>query len=313
MSAAPGKDIRVAALRRFAVSITAFTVVGHLWLGMETPWAAPVVAIATTYALELALEAIDAWARGQRPRFRGGLGALVTFLLPAHISGLAISMLIYPGSRLWPFVFAGTVATTSKYLLRAPVNGKLRHFMNPSNLGIAATLVLFPWVGIAMPYHFTEPFSGVLDWVVPLFVLASGLLLNLQLTGKWPIIAGWVGGFVAQAVVRGALTDVSTLAALAPMTGVAFILFTNYMITDPGTTPARARNQFAFALGTAAVYGVLMAMHVVFGIFFGLVLTCAARGLLLWGIALRGARARPAPERIERRRIEVAPETIATR
>ena len=32
--------------------------------------------------------------------------------------------------------------------------------MNPSNFGIAIVLLLFPWVAIAPPYHFTENLSG---------------------------------------------------------------------------------------------------------------------------------------------------------
>ena len=43
------------------------------------------------------------------------------------------------------------------------------------------------------------------------------------------------------------------------MTGVAFVLFTNYMITDPGTTPTVGHaTQFMFGSGVAIVYGVLM-------------------------------------------------------
>ncbi|MGP4024119.1 RnfABCDGE type electron transport complex subunit D [Actinomadura sp. 3N407] len=281
------KDLRVMALRRFALSISVFTVVGHLWLGMETPWAAPVVAVLASYTTEIVLECVQAWSEARRPRFLGGWNAFVTFLLPAHISGLAIAMLIYPGARLWPFAFAAVVAGSAKYLFRAPVGGRSRHFMNPSNLGIAATLTLFPWVGIAMPYHFTEPFGGILDWIVPLALLASGLMLNLQLTGKWGIIVGWVGGFVAQAVIRALVTDTELGAALAPMTGVAFLLFTTYMITDPGTSPVRPRGQIAFSLVAAALYGVLMSAHIVFGIFYCLVLTCLMRGALLWGLDLR--------------------------
>jgi len=35
------------------------------------------------------------------------------------------------------------------------------------------------------------------------------------------------------------------------MTGVAFVLFTNYMITDPGTTPMAGRAQFMFGASVA--------------------------------------------------------------
>jgi enediyne biosynthesis protein E5 len=280
-------DPRLSALRRFAFSITAFTIVGHFVLGLETSWAQPAVALVTAYVLDLGLEALDAWGNRRRPRFLGGIGDLVTFLLPAHISALSIGLLIYPSDRLWPFAFASAVAVGAKFLFRAPVEGRPRHFMNPSNLGIALTLVLFPWVGIAPPYHFTEQFGTPLDWIVPIAVLVSGLLLNLQLTQKGPLIAAWIAGFVAQALVRGAFTGVATLAALSPITGAAFILFTNYMITDPGTTPVRPRGQAIFGLAVAAVYGLFMAEHVVFGIFFALVIVCFARGCAMWAVALR--------------------------
>ncbi|WP_211293932.1 enediyne biosynthesis protein UnbU [Lentzea kentuckyensis] len=281
-SALVPKDKRLAALRRFATTITIFTVVGHLWLGLETPWAAPVVSTLTSYAAALLLEMIDAWGHGRRAEYRGGVLRLVNFLLPSHIAGMAIALLIYPGGMLWPFAFAAVVAAGAKYLWRAPVNGRMRHVFNPSNLGISATLVIFPWVGIGMPYHFTATFGGPLDWIIPALLLMSGLMINTQLTGKWPLIAGWVGGFALQAILRAVFTDISVLGALAPMTGVAFILFTNYMITDPGTTPTGKRNQVAFGLASAAAYAFFMLIHVSYGIFFCLVVVCAGRGLYLW-------------------------------
>jgi hypothetical protein len=63
---------------------------------------------------------------------------------------------------------------------------------------------------------------------------------------------------------------------------VAFILFTNYMITDPGTTPTSTRNQIAFGVATAAAYAGFMLAHISYGIFFGLTLVCALRGGWLW-------------------------------
>jgi enediyne biosynthesis protein E5 len=77
-------------------------------------------------------------------------------------------------------------------------------------------------------------------------------------------------------------------AGLIPMTGVAFVLYTFYMVTDPATTPAGRRDQIAFGLSVAAVYGLLMATHVVFGLFFSLTIVCAVRGL--WTFARRWAR-----------------------
>lgn len=292
------KDPRVSALRRFAVSITVLTVVGHLWLGFEQSWAQVCVALATSYALTLALEGLEAWCQRRPAVWSAGRGALVTFMLPAHISAMAIGLLLYPSDRLWPFAFAAAVAVAGKYVFRAPVAGRMRHVMNPSNLGIALTLVLFPSVGVGLPYMFTEHVAGALDWIIPAILLASGLMLNLTLTGKGPLVAAWIAGFAGQAVVRGLVTDVDMVAALTPMTGAAFLLFTNYMITDPGTTPVRPRNQVAFALCAAAVYGVITAAHLVYGLFWCVVVTCALRGMALWAIEFaraREPRAEPAP------------------
>ena len=272
---------RVRALTRFAMSLTVFNILGHLFLGFEQAPITPIVAALVSYVAAVAFEALDAWASGRRPEFAKGGKAVFIFLLPAHITGLACGMLMWGNASLWPYIFAIVVANGSKYVFRLPVRGKPRHFLNPSNTGIALTLVLFPWVGIAPPYHFTSFTSGAIDWLLPLGILMFGTMLNAKLTGKMPLILGWLGAFVAQAVLRWLLFDHALIGALLPMTGLAFILFTNYMITDPATTPTRPRNQVIFGITTAAVYSLLVLSEISFGLFFALVITCILRGGVL--------------------------------
>ena len=274
-------DTRTKALRRFALSITIFNIVGHLLLGFEQAYLTPVVGVLTGYAMELLLETVSARATGRRARYLGGPTALVDFLLPAHIAGLACAMLLYGNESLWPTAFAVSVAVASKYVVRIRIDGVLRHVLNPSNLGISVTLILFTWVSIAPPYHFTANVYGFWDWAIPLGIGMAGTMLNGKLTRRMPLILGWVGGFVLQAVLRAVLFDASLPAALLPMAGVAFILFTNYMITDPGTTPTTPRRQVLFGLATALTYGALVLAHITFGFFFALVIVCAVRGLLI--------------------------------
>ena len=280
------KDIRLVALWRFAISITLFNVLGHAFFGFEQSFAQPLVALATAYSMELLLELIDARINRRTPRFVGGLRPLANFLLSAHITALAVAMLLYANERLLPIAFATAVAVGSKALFRAPVGNGTRHFLNPSNFGITLTLLLFPWVGIAPPYHFTENLSGAGDWILPGLLIASGTLLNVRLTRKWPLILGWLGGFAGQAVLRNLVFGTPLAAALLPMTGVAFLLFTFYMITDPGTTPFKPWAQAGFGMAVAAVYGLLVAVHVVFGLFFALTIVSALRGLCLYSHAL---------------------------
>jgi hypothetical protein len=282
-----GKDPRIAALRRFALSITVLTVVGLTLLGFEQAYATPVVAVLTAYTVELVLETVEAAAQRRPARYRGSLVNMVDFLLPAHITGLACSMLLYANSDLWPVMFAVTVGLSSKYVVRVKVNGRARHVLNPSNTGIVTALLLFNWVGIAPPYQFTEWVNGPLDWLIPLAILGAGTMLNAKLTRKIPLIAGWVCGFALQAVIRTSIEHTATLSALLVMSGTAFVLFTNYMITDPGTTPSRPWRQAAFGAGAAAAYGVLVYLHVVFGLFFALSIVCCLRGLGLAAISLR--------------------------
>jgi enediyne biosynthesis protein E5 len=278
---APLVDTRVRALRRFALSITVFNIVGHFVLGFEQSPITPLTAVAASYVSALLFERLDSWSQSRTPEYSGGPVGLFNFLLPPHITALACAMLLYGNASLWPYLFAVVVANGSKYLVRIRVRGRLRHVLNPSNTGIVVTLLLFPWVGIAPPYHFTNNVTGALDWIIPLGVLMLGTMLNAKLTGKVPLILGWVGGFVAQAVFRWLILDHSLWAALIPVTGLAFILFTNYMITDPATTPVKPLNQIVFGVTAALVYGLLVISGVVFGLFFALVITCMLRGLVL--------------------------------
>lgn len=270
---------RIGGLRRFALAITILNILGQTVFGFEQSWAQPFVALATTYTCELFCEWMEARAEDRQPRFLGGWRDLIDFLLPAHITGLAVAMLLYSGDRLMPTILAAAIAIASKNTLRLKLDGRVRHFLNPSNFGITIVLLLFPWVGIAPPYHFTENLAGPGYWILPAIICVTGTTLNLRFTGKLPLIAGWWGGFVTQAAVRTLVFGTPLIAALNPMMGVAFLLFSFYMVTDPATTPFDKKSQVLFGLSVAVVYGLLVCMHVVFGLFFALTAVSGLRGL----------------------------------
>ncbi|MFD1151806.1 enediyne biosynthesis protein [Saccharothrix hoggarensis] len=275
----------VIALRRFAISITIFNIIGYTVLGFEQPWTYPFIALATAYATEIGLELIGARSQGRAPRFRGrGLRGLVEFLFPAHITGLALNMLTYVNDQVLVMMFGVVVAVGAKWVLQAPVRGRLRHYMNPSNFGITIILLVFPWASIAPPYHFTENVDTWVGWVIVAIILASGTLLNAKLTQRMWLIGAWLVTFVLQAVVRGLLFDTAILGALSMMTGVAFVLYTNYMVTDPGTTPSKPASQVAFGAGVALAYGFFMVVHVAYGLFLATAAVCLIRGAFLWGV-----------------------------
>lgn len=272
---------RLGGLRRFAIAITVFNILGHTIFGFEQAWIQPLVSVLTAYACEIWFELVDCYVHARKPRFAGGWQNKVDFLLSAHITGVACAMLLYSNSRLMPIVFATATAICSKALLRVAVKNSQRHFLNPSNFGISLTLLLFPWVGIAPPYHFTENIHGWGGWILPAIIVVSGSLLNIKFTKRICVVLGWVGGFLIQSLLRNLLFGVPLSATLLPATGVAFVLFTFYMVTDPATSPSTSRGQLLFGILVSATYGVLVIAHVVFGFFFALTLVSLSRGITL--------------------------------
>jgi Na+-translocating ferredoxin:NAD+ oxidoreductase RnfD subunit len=278
----------LAGLRRFAIAITVLTILGHGFLGFEQSYAQPLVSLATAYSVQLLLEWASAWSERRRPRFAGGFGALVNFLLSAHITGLAIAMLLYFHDRLWLIAFASAAAISSKTVFRAQVGSATRHFFNPSNFGISVTLLLVPSVGLAMPWQFTAGLPGVGDWLFVGIVFVLGSYLNIRYTKRIAVVLGFVAGFAVQAVVRSLFFDAPFLATVMPATGIAAMIFTFYMVPDPATTPERSWAQVVFGASVALVYLLFMRLHIVFGLFFALTIVSAMRGVGLWAIAIAG-------------------------
>ena len=281
---------RLRALKQFATTSTIITILGHLYFGFEQAYVLPFLSLATTYTVQLVLEAVRAFHEGDAPRFSGG-GArrFIEFLLPAHIVGLSCAMFIYPGARLWPIVFVATLAIATKFLIQVKIDGRARHFLNPTNAGVVLALVLFPEVGVILPYQFSSHLGDKMNVAIPIILFTLGTLLNGRVTKRLPLVAGWLGAFVFQAVCRHFFFGASAFGVLAPATGTIAMLYTFYMVTDPGTTPAKPLQQVLFGAAIGLTYGVFVVMHVVFAIFWALFAVCTARGIYHFAVARIGA------------------------
>jgi hypothetical protein len=270
------------ALWYFTVLMILWNIAGHTLLGFEQAWAAPVIAVLTACLTQILLEYVDARSTGRAPRFRGGLANFASFLPPPMISGFACAMLLYPNERLTPYVFAAVVSIASKVLVRIRLADRRRtHVFNPSNIGVVATLLLFPEVGQAPPYHFTENITGLWHWILPGAILVTGVVVHGFATGRLPLCLAWLIGFFLQAIFRAWLAGDSWYVPLTPMSSAAFILFTLYMIPDPATTPLVAKRQVVFGASVAFAYAVFQMNHIVYGLFLALASVSAARGVLI--------------------------------
>jgi hypothetical protein len=274
--------LRLFALWYFTTLMIVWNITGHTVLGFEQSWATPVTAVLTAILVSMLLDWIDARSKNRELRFTGSPGAFLNFLPACLIPGFACGMLLYPNERLWPVIFAVVLSIGSKVIFRAPVgNGHSQHIFNPSNFGVGATLLLFPDVSFAPPYHFTENISGLWDWMVPLIVLTTGIIVHGLFTGRLPLVGAWIATFVLQAIVRAWIFDIPFFVPLMPMTSAAFIVFTLYMIPDPATTPLKPSRQALFGFAVAIIYAITQLLHLVFGLFFALLIVCAIRGLAL--------------------------------
>src|SRR5437868_5991982 len=183
---------RLFALWYFTTLMIVWNVLGHTKLGFEQSWATPVTAVLTAIIVSMFLDWVDARANGRDLRFAGSIGEFLNFLPACLIPAFACAMLLYANERLWPVIFAVALSIGSKLMLRAPVaKGRTQHIFNPPNFVVAATLLLFPSVSFAPPYHFTENITGLWDWAIPLIVLTTGIIIHALFTGRLPLVAAW--------------------------------------------------------------------------------------------------------------------------
>ena len=280
-------------LRMSATLATVFTILGHTVFGFEQPVAQVFVALAAGYSSALFFEWVDARVNGIVPGYAGGWRKMVDFLLSAHMTSITLSFLLYFNERLWIMALAVVLAIGSKYVLRVRQNGRLQHFMNPSNFAIAVVLIAYQWTGV-LPWSYTIELHGVFDWLIPLIIVGLGMRLNLLFTGRIPTVLSWLVTFVALGAGRAWFQHSAVVAELIVLTGIPMVLFTFYMITDPQTSPSRRTSQIAFGAGIALAYSVLLLLHVQYTMFYSVTVICVIRGAWLAAASLREPSARPA-------------------
>jgi len=275
-------------LRTSATFATIFTILGHTVFGFEQSVAQVFVALLAGHSSALLFEWVDSRANNRTPGYAGG-GWLKTvdFLLAPHMTSITMSFLLYVNQRLWVIALACVLAIGSKYVLRVKQNGRLQHFMNPSNFAIAIILVAYQWTGM-LPWGYTVDLSGSWDWIVPTVIMCLGIRLNLMFTGRIFIAISWLITFIVLGVARAYVLDTPVAAQLVVLTGIPMVLFTLYMITDPQTSPSRLRSQFLFGGGIAVAYTVLLALQVQYTMFYCVAFVCAVRGAYFGLLSLRG-------------------------
>lgn len=164
-------------------------------------------------------------------------------LQSAYISGISLTLLLRPaGGLMWPFVVGAVLAIGSKYVLRY----RNRHLWNPSNLGIAALVLLAPNRVAILSHELGNDIAvNAVIWVLGLLIASRAKVLHISLV--------YALSFTGLAAVRSVLVGSPLWAEVAPLTGPMYQLLVFFMLTDPRTTVGTKRGRMAVVFIIALV------------------------------------------------------------
>jgi hypothetical protein len=226
--------------------ITAILVTAHLSFGILEGYSRTGLAIVAAIATELVLGRV---AYGVWPHPAS-----------AYITGISVGILVR-SPFLWPYALTSFISILTKYSLRY----KGRHLWNPSNFGVSAMLLLAPNTVTLLSIQWGNAVAPMLViWLLGSFIVWR--------VGRLHISATYAASFLLLGAVRAALTGVSWLTAVAPITGPMYQLFVFFMVTDPKTTVRSKRGQILVVILVAVVEMILRLQNVIYAPFYALFL-----------------------------------------
>jgi Na+-translocating ferredoxin:NAD+ oxidoreductase RnfD subunit len=171
----------------------------------------------------------------------------------AVITGLIIS-LVLSTTTSWSIIAATSfIAILSKHIL---VHRK-KPIFNPASLGLLLSILFFQtgqsWWGA---------FGDLPAWTLVLLLVGGYSAANR--VNKFPQVFAFLGTFLILLYMMNKLNVGDAFDALRPPFINATLFFAFFMLTDPPTSPAKAKDQFLFGVLTAVVGAV------VYGLFGGL-------------------------------------------
>ena len=146
-------------------------------LGFEQPYLWPLIALLTGYTTEITLELISAWAFRRRPRFLGrGPRGMYEFLLPTHITALAVNMLLYAHNQILPVIFGVFVGVAGKHVfLEKPMAVELRE--------ADELIAISRKNGVKFTIGYSQRFNHKFAYVRK--SIADGTIISRSITSGW--------------------------------------------------------------------------------------------------------------------------------
>ena len=173
----------------------------------------------------------------------------------ALLTGLIVAMILSPREPWYVEAITSVIGVLSKYVVRI----RTANVFNPAALALVATFYVF---------HTAQSWWGALPEVSPIAVavlLAAGAFIVYKVN-KIPAVLAFLGAYYALATISAFAGDPRHVAALyrAPDLHAA-LYFAFFMVTDPPTSPPKARDQLVFgaivAVSSFAVFELIGAVY----------------------------------------------------
>ncbi len=209
-----------------ALSISAFLLIGGLWLGyVDITWWQVVMVFAVVIGLDYFL--------------RGYLDGKTGFPLSALNSGIGICLFLR--TEWWMILFfAAIVAIASKYVLRI----RDKHFFNPSYTAIFLMIVLFG------NEAYVNHFQWGSDWYVLLPILVMGLFVTYKAGLLDSVLVFW--GTILLCL--GLVVDFTSEDFVWLFLTGSFLIMSLHGFTDPATMPSVRKYRLLFAAQIAILF-----------------------------------------------------------
>jgi Na+-transporting NADH:ubiquinone oxidoreductase subunit NqrB len=165
-------------------------------------------------------------------------------LRSATITGLGLSLLLRADSPT-TIILAGILAIASKFFFC--FHGK--HFFNPANFGIVATIIVTQdaWV---------SPGQWGDEWWYALLFLGTGGIV-LKKVGRWDTTAFFLVSYGALEAIRNIWLGWTWDVYLHRLMSGSLLLFALFMITDPRSIPDAKSSRLVWSLGIAGLTFIL--------------------------------------------------------
>lgn len=250
------------------------------WL--RTPKALAIVTLSVLAASAASSEGVD--RVGLQLVFAAGAAVAVDLVLGrlrgvpqgipdgALITGLIVAMVLIGNAPPSATVAAAGIGVGSKHLLRT---GQV-HLFNPAAVGLLLCVALFPtgqsWWGA----------QADLPWPAVLLLIGCAVMVANRVH-RLPTLLAFLGMYFALLLVialalAGALPRVAEIFRIPFLNAAIFA--SGFMLTDPGTSPGRLRDQIWFA-GIAAV-GSVVSLLAASGLWYLLAGLLAANAWWAW-------------------------------